>query len=167
MTSGAAPPLRFLLGAALALAALAPACNSNIVLTMVPTPIVMQDERLDFSRDVPPGSRGTEVSVLFATTRAPALPEARERYTHRPGDAVRLGVAQVQLGEPGWSFDDLVASNRTSRPETPRPARVVSVGEVGIVGAAEGAAERELVAGVERRVARRRNGPAVGPDLAC
>src|SRR5262249_30217912 len=45
-------------------------CIGNIVRTMVPSPIVMQDERLDFSRVVLPGGRTTEVSVLFATTRA-------------------------------------------------------------------------------------------------
>jgi hypothetical protein len=108
---------------------------------MVPSPIVMQDERLDFSRDVLPESRGTGVDVLFATTRAPAPPEGPERYTQRAGDAVRLGIAQVRLGEPGWSFEELAESNRTSRPETPRPARVVAVAELGVRGAPGGDAE--------------------------
>src|SRR5262249_58011051 len=102
----------------------------------------------------PPERRTTEVSVFFATTRTPAPPEAPERYTSRPGDAVRLGVARVQLGEPGWSYDDLVKSDRTSRPETPRPARVVAVEEFGVFGAPGGAAERELVAAIDRQVAR-------------
>ena len=104
------------LGAAIAvcLAALSAGCGREIVLRMVPSPIVMQDERLDFSLAVAPESRATSVNVLYATTREPAPPEEPERYTHRPGDAVRLGIAQVQLGEPGWSFDQLAASNRTS-----------------------------------------------------
>jgi hypothetical protein len=51
---------------------------------MVPSPIVMQDERLDFSRPVLPERRTTEVSVLFATTRAPAPADAPERFTRRP-----------------------------------------------------------------------------------
>jgi esterase/lipase superfamily enzyme len=120
---------------------------------MVPTPIVMQDERLDFSRTVAPERRVTEVSVLFATTRAPAPPEAPERYSRGAGNALRVGVARVQLGEPGWSFEELVNSDRTSRPETPRPARVAGVEEFGVVGAPGGEAQRAFVAAIDRQVA--------------
>jgi esterase/lipase superfamily enzyme len=137
----------------LALAALSAACSQHVARRMFPTPYVMQDERLDFAQTVPDDRRGTEVHVLFATTRAPAPPEAAERYARGAGDAVRVGVARVQLGEPGWSFDDLVESDRTSSPETPRPARVVAVDEFGALGAPGGEAERAFVAAIDRQVA--------------
>jgi esterase/lipase superfamily enzyme len=137
----------------LALAALSAACSQYVVRRMFPTPIVMQDERLDFSQTVPPERRETEVSVLFVTTRAPAPPEAPERYARGAGGAVRVGVARVQLGEPGWSFDDLIKSDRTSGPETPRPARVVAVEEFGVFGAPGREAERAFVAAIDRQVA--------------
>ena len=152
---------RFALAALLALAAVSSSCARAPVRTMIPSPIVMQDERLDFSRVVLPEKRATEVSVLFATTRAPAPPEAPERFTRRAGDAVRLGVARVQLGEPEWSFDELVESDRTSRPEAPRPARVVAVEEFGVLGAPGGEAEREFVAAIDRQVERSPSGSAV------
>ena len=139
--------------AGLALAALSAACSQSVVRRMFPTPIVMQDERLDFSQTVLPDRRETEVSVLFATTRAPAPPEAPERYARGAGDGVRVGVARVQLGEPGWSFDDLVKSDRTSSPETPRPARVVAVEEFGVFGTPGREAERAFVAAIDRQVA--------------
>src|SRR5262245_44328955 len=147
-------PSRLVSALVLVLTMLSASCSQTIVRRMVPTPIVMQDERLDFSRIVAPDRRVTEKRVFFATTRAPAPPEAPERYTTRAGGAVRLGVARVQLGEPGWSYDDLVESDRTSRPEMPRPASVVGVEEFGIVGAPGGAAERELVAAIDRQVER-------------
>ena len=136
----------------LALAALSAGCSQSVVRRMFPTPIVMQDERLDFSQTVLPERRATEVSVLFATRRAPAPPEAPERYARGAGDGVRVGVVRVQLGEPGWSFDDLVKSDRTSSPETPRPARVVAVEEFGVFGAPERKAERAFVAAIDRQV---------------
>jgi esterase/lipase superfamily enzyme len=139
--------------AALALAALAAACSRNVVRNMFPTPIVMQDERLDFSRTVPPEQRVTEVSVLFATRRAPAPPEAAERYGRGLSDGVRVGVARVQLGEPGWSFDELVKSDRTSGPETPRPARVAAVEELGVFGDPGRNAEQAFIAAIDRQVA--------------
>jgi esterase/lipase superfamily enzyme len=139
--------------AGVALGALAAACSQNVVRAMFPTPIVMQDERLDFSRNVLPERRRTEVSVLYATRRAPAAADAPERYARGAGDAVRVGIARVRLGEPGWSFDDLVKSDRTSSPETPRPARVVAVEELGTFGAPDGEAERAFIAAVDRQVA--------------
>jgi len=141
---------RLALAAALALAALSPGCTTTRA--MVPSPVVMQDERLDFSYPVLPNSRSTGVNVLFATTRAPAPPGAAERFTRHAGDGVRLGVVQVQLGEPEWSFEDLVESDRTSRAEKQRPARVVAVDEFGIVGTPGGEAEREFVAAIDRQV---------------
>src|SRR5262245_46451871 len=136
-------------------------CSGTVVRTMIPSPILMQDERLDLSRVVLPESRTTEVSVLFATTRAPAPPDASERYTSRPGDAVRVGVAQVQLGEPKWSFDDLVESDRTSRPELPRPARVLAVEEFGVFGAPGSEAERQFISAINRQLDTSRNGSVV------
>ena len=76
--------------------------------TMFPAPVVMKDPRLDFSRFVAPEHRTTDVQVFYATTRGPAPDGYPERYSRKPGDAVRLGVARVQLGEPGWSIADLV-----------------------------------------------------------
>jgi len=138
--------------AALSFGILLLSCSGNVVRTMVPSPIVMQDERLDFSRVVLPEGRTTEVSVLFATTRAPAPPDAPERYTSRPGDAVRAGVAKVELGEPKWSFDDLVESDRTSRPEVPRPAHVLAVEEFGVFGAPGSEAERQFITAVDHQL---------------
>jgi len=125
---------------------------------MFPAPIVMQDPRLDFTRFVAPENHTTVMEVLFATARAPAPPNATERYLGRPGDLIRLGVARVQLGEPGWSFTDLVESDRTSTVETPRPAGVTSVEEYGAMG---GPADETFIAAINRRVDASRRGQAV------
>src|SRR5690349_17691507 len=135
-----------------ALGAFLVACSQSAVRTMVPTPLVLQDERLDFSQAVPAEHRRTEVSVLFATTRAPAPAGSPEHYARGAGDGVRVGVASVRLGEQGWSFDDLVKSDRTSQPERPRPARVVNVEEFGVSGPGR-EAERTFVAAIDRQVA--------------
>ena len=127
---------------------------------MIPAPILVQDERLDVTRAIAQQDRSTSVEVLYATNRAPAPAGDPAHYESRPGDGARLGRAEVQLGEPGWSFDDLVASDHTSRAEDePRPARVVSVDEFGELGSA--AADDAFVAAIDARVARSRTGEAV------
>jgi len=125
---------------------------------MVPPPIILQDPRLDLTRLVAPENRTTDARVLYATPRAPAPAGAPEHYLRSHGDTVRLGQAQVQLGEPGWSFEDLAASDRTSTLETPRPARVVAVEEFGPVG---GTADEAFIAAIDRQVLRSPTGEVV------
>jgi esterase/lipase superfamily enzyme len=149
---------RISLPTAILLAGLLIACGRESSLTMFPAPILMKDPRLDFTRGVAPVNRNTDVRVLYATTRAPAPEGDPERYSRRPDDVVRLGVAQVQLGEPGWSFDDLVESDRNSRVDALRPARVTSVEEFGVRGSD---ADRAFIAGIDRQVQASRTGEAV------
>ena len=125
---------------------------------MMPAPIIMQDPRLDFTRFVAPENRTPDVRVLYATTRAPAPPADSQHYLRRAGDAVFLGLANVQLGEPGWSFDELVESDRTSTTETLRPARVISVDEFGVMGTA---ADEALIAAIDRQLESSRTGAVV------
>lgn len=125
---------------------------------MFPAPLVVKDPRLDFSRLVAPEHRDTDVRVFYATTRAPAPADHPERYTRHAGDAVRLGVAGVQLGEPDWTFEDLVESDRHGGVDALRPARVTSVEEFGVSGSE---AERAFVAGIDRQVQASRTGEAV------
>jgi len=127
---------------------------------MMPPPVIAQDERLDLTRRIDDANRTTTVEVLYATNRAPAADGDPTHYGERPGAGVQVGRTAVQLGEPGWSFDDLVASDRTRRAgDEPRPARVVSLERFGALGAA--AADEAFVAAVEARLAGSRSGEAV------
>jgi esterase/lipase superfamily enzyme len=141
-------------GVAAAVAALA-ACATADVAHLMSTPVVFKDERLDFSRAVPPERRTTEVPVFYATTRAPVEAGAPGHYGNEPGEGVRLGIARVALGEPGWTFEQLLASDKTSTVDRPRPGRVERVDEIGTVrtGEARSAAERALVERIDAHLA--------------
>jgi len=143
----------------LALLGLLAGCDSgDVARPMIPPPIIMQDPRLDLTRLVVPENRKADVLVLYATPRAPAPAGAPEHYLSSHGDTVRLGQAHVHLGEPGWSFDNLAASDRTSTIETPRPVRVTAIEEFGEAG---GEADRAFVAAIDRQVEASRTGEAV------
>src|SRR5262245_62716056 len=138
--------IRPIVPALLALVGVLVGCNGGET-TMFPAPILLQDPRLDFARFVAPEHRGTDVRVLYATTRTPAPAGDPEHYTRRAGNAMRLGIAQVQLGDPGWSFADLVESDRTNGVDPLRPARITSVEEFGVQGSD---ADRALVDAIDR-----------------
>lgn len=142
----------------LLLAVLAGCDSSDVARPMMPAPVIMKDSRLDFTRLVAPENRNTDVGVLYATRRTPAAPGDPRNYLQSRAGAVRLGRAQVHLGEPGWSFADLVESDRTSRIDTPRPASVTSVESFGEMG---GEADRAFVDAIDRQVESSRTGEAV------
>jgi esterase/lipase superfamily enzyme len=122
---------------------------------MMATPVLYKDQRLDFMPRVPPPLRTTEVPVYYATTRAPAKPGDPEHYSNAPGQELRLGVAHVRLGEPGWTFDQLAASDWTSTVAKPRPGVVERVEELGPVPREQtmSEVERQLVARIDARLA--------------
>jgi hypothetical protein len=126
---------------------------------MMATPVLYKDQRLDFMPRLLPPLRTTELPVYYATTRAPATPGDPEHYGNAPGQELRLGVAYVRLGEPGWTFDQLAASDWTSTVAKPRPGEVERVEELGPVPREQtmSEAERQLVARIDARLATLRN----------
>jgi len=127
---------------------------------LMATPLIYRDERLDLVSQSPRELRSTTATVFYATRRAPVAAGEPGHYGDEPNDdGVRLGVAQVELGEPGWTFDQLVASDMTSTVENPRPGRVERVEEIGTVRPHEpiSEAEREFVARIDAYLAKIRN----------
>jgi esterase/lipase superfamily enzyme len=120
---------------------------------VMPTPAVMKDPRLDFTTALPAELRSTRLPVFYATTRAPAAPGEEGHYVNSKGKGVTYGVADVRLGDPGWTWEDLLASDRASTIDKPRVGAVERVTEFGI--ADEG--ERKFVAAIDAQLARSNN----------
>jgi esterase/lipase superfamily enzyme len=127
---------------------------------LMATPLIYRDERLDLVSQIPEKLRSTRATVFYATRRAPVAAGEPGHYGSEVNeDGMRLGVAQVELGEPGWTFDQLAASDRTSSVEEPRPGRVERIEEIGTVltGEARSDAEREFIARINAHLAMIRN----------
>ncbi len=128
-------------------------------LHMMPTPILFKDEWLDFMPHLRPELRSTKLPVFYATSRKAVAPGESGHYADQQGDGVRLGVAEVTLGASDWTWEDLVASDRTSTIEEPRPAGVESVREFGAFRGEEklSEGERDFVAAINARLAMTRS----------
>ncbi|WP_413935838.1 alpha/beta hydrolase [Nitrospira sp. BLG_1] len=127
---------------------------------LMATPVIYKDERLDIFSDVPADLRTTTVPVFYATSRKPLAPGKDSLYSAmRSDEGIQLGLAQVGLGEPGWTFDDLVASDRTSSVDKPRPGRVERIEAIGNVYAGEARtdAERQFVRRINEYLAKVRS----------
>ncbi len=127
---------------------------------LMATPFIYSDERLDFLKDYPAELRTTTVPVFYATTRHPVPAGKPGFYGNKPSmDGVQLGVADVVLGNPGWTFDDLIASDRTSSTDKPRPGHVERIEALGnvLTGEARTDAERQFIARINDHMAKVRS----------
>ncbi len=122
----------------------------------MPAPTIFKDDRLSFESSVPAELQSTRLPVFFATTRA-----ATDGPEHFGNDSapLTLGVARVRLGEQGWSWAELIASDRASSVDKPRNGAVESIEIIGRAGG-DGAlsdADRAFVAAIDAQLARIRN----------
>lgn len=145
-------PVRALLLLAALLAGCAP-----VVPHLTPAPAVIKDPRLNFEQTLPPALRSTQLPVFFATTRERT--DGPEHFGNGQADAVQLGVATVRLGEPGWSWQQLVASDLASGAAEPRPGAVEQARVLGKTHRAEALtpADREFIAAIDAQLARTTN----------
>jgi esterase/lipase superfamily enzyme len=112
---------------------------------LMATPLMYRDERLNIFAQLPERHRNTNAEVFYATRRAPVPQGEPGHYGKDPSESVRLGVSQIELGEPGWTFEQLVDSDRTSSVEHPRPGRVLGVSEF--------ASEGDFIAAIDAHIA--------------
>lgn len=126
---------------------------------LMPTPVVFKDERLDFAPRQPAELRSTRLPVFYATTRAPAGEGQSGHYVNDAGDGMTLGAARVRLGAPGWTWDDLLASDRTNTIEQVRPGAVESVEAFGRAreDGESGDAERRFLGAIDAQLAKSNN----------
>jgi esterase/lipase superfamily enzyme len=123
---------------------------------LMPTPAIFKDERLDMVPRLPAELRSTRLPVFYATTRAPAAAGEPGHYSDDAGDGMTLGIAGVRLGAPGWTWDELIASDRTNAIEQGRPGAVERVEEFGRVreDGEPGDVERRFLAAIDAQLAK-------------
>lgn len=87
---------------------------------LMPTPTIIGESDLNPFDLNPKREKSSEVTVLFATNRIPAGEFENRMYTIFPGNNLRMGVAQMQIGkkESNWEkiFNLSTTSNGGQRP---------------------------------------------------
>ena len=118
---------------------------------MIPAPAVYSDARLNMHNAMHDEVKKVNLPVFYATSRQAISADQPGHYNEKVADQVTLGVADVRLGQKGWDFDDLIASDYDETWEHARPGEVESVLEFG--KADDETAERHFVAAINAQIA--------------
>lgn len=147
---------KLLARALLPLASVLAGC-APVVPHLVPAPAVFKDPRLDFDHALHANLKTTQLPVFYATTRERT--DGPEHFGNGSADGVNLGIATVRLGEPGWTWQQLVASDATSSVTRPRDGAVEAVQDLGRAGRDDTltAADQAFVAAIDAQLARTGN----------
>src|SRR5689334_25380245 len=79
---------------------------------MRPLPVIYAPGRVDLCALVPESRRTSDVRVFYATNRQPDGPVEQRRYGNGVDDTLHLGVASVQVGKPGATWDEVCQASR-------------------------------------------------------
>jgi esterase/lipase superfamily enzyme len=106
--------------------------KSPFEIDLMPAPEVYEEDGFNPLADASPMSDLPYEGVLFATDRAPATEDSKERfYLNDRGDYLRLGVAQIQVTDTDMTWEEArrvsLLKNRSSK----YPLSVTSVEEFG------------------------------------
>lgn len=102
----------------LAILAVGVGCQPKVHL--MPTPAVMSTGELDPFRVNPNLEQDTRVRILYATNRTLAGEGKKRDYTKRLGKMLRLGIAQLDIGEESEGWDEIIEMS-TSKDDCTRP----------------------------------------------
>ncbi len=80
---------------------------------LMPTPAVMGSGELDPFRINPDLEQDTRVRILYATNRRPTGEKKEREYSKRPGEMLRLGIAQLDIGEESEGWDEIIELSTT------------------------------------------------------
>jgi esterase/lipase superfamily enzyme len=99
--------------ALIGLAGTAGGCGSKVKLE--PKPVIYAPGRFELAEMVPPSQRTPDLRVFYATNRAAKGPTDKRDYTNDVYDGLRLGVANVSMGDGRETWDEISNRNATFR----------------------------------------------------
>ncbi|MFC7336477.1 alpha/beta hydrolase [Haloferula chungangensis] len=93
---------------------------------LMPTPVLYLDGQVKPFDHLPARDRHTSTEVFYLTNRK----RDGDHYSNGVGDALRFGVAHMEIGEPGDDWETLVEVSTTHPRPKPMPVRLVDHEEI-------------------------------------
>jgi len=96
---------------------------------LMPTPALISEGELNLF-DINPGrQKSKDIQLLFATNRIPAAIGDHTAYTIFPDDKLRVGTVNIQIGEKGTSWENILKLSTTDDTEQRFPLKLKKIQE--------------------------------------
>jgi len=105
-------------------------CTSHKTLTLMPTPVIYQNLRIDPFAHLTSAQKDTKTQIFYATNRAPKFSKNRIGYGNKVDSIVHLGKATIRMGDPNSKWDDLHKSLLSDAQTKPMPITLEKVEEL-------------------------------------
>ena len=116
-----------LMGATAASLVLAAGCSANKRVTLMPTPVLYQDQVIEPFSHVAGPLRTPMTQVFYATNRAHRAHDPERPYGNRVDDRLHLGRAAVRIGAPDLDWFELIELSLSNRPDNTVPVTLEDV----------------------------------------
>lgn len=97
---------------------------------LMPTPAVISVGEVNPFDINPSRKKSKNIQVLFATNRIPAAVGDNRTYTIFPGDKLRMGIINMQIGEKGTSWESVLSLSTTRNIEQRPPLKLNNIQEL-------------------------------------
>ncbi len=94
-------------------------CSTRKSLTLMPTPVIYQDSKIDPFAHLTAVQKSTKTEVFYATNRVPHPPGKTVRYGNKIGSTLHLGQATIDLGGPNENWEELLQSSLSDTEDEP------------------------------------------------
>ncbi|HSI32941.1 MAG TPA: alpha/beta hydrolase [Tepidisphaeraceae bacterium] len=82
-------------------------CGCDISTSLRPMPVIYGPGGLELCSIIPESQRTRDLQVFYATNRKPEGPPEHRKYGNDVGPSLRLGIATVQMGKDGDTWDSI------------------------------------------------------------
>jgi esterase/lipase superfamily enzyme len=94
-------------------------CGARKTFTLMPTPIIYQDSKIDPFAHLTAVQKSTKTEVFYATNRVPRPPGKTIWYSNEIGSTLHFGQATIDMGGPDGNWEGLLQSTFSDTEEEP------------------------------------------------
>jgi len=102
--------------------------------TMMATPVMFDEARIDPFSKFDESQRTNEVTILYATNRSASGPETDRHYKNKVQDDLALGEVTVRLGSKNMTWDELYEASTSAKRKGSITLHVQDAVELAVIG---------------------------------
>ena len=108
-------------------------CSTQKTLTLMPKPVIYQDEAIDPFGHLTPVHKNTRTNIFYATNRAPIFSKNGMSYGNAMDSSIHVGEATILMGGPDVDWDLLLEQSMAEPQLVPVPLTVEKISETALI----------------------------------